>query len=456
MAAFWIDHTLLRPNVTAGFGAMAVGALLIALAVLVFGTLYSFAGIPALAMLCLYAAFTRPGVRAYAGFIIGALLVSVLAYIRFYYLAFDPPPANSVAEATGAMAKFLLHPRFLAAYLGSATLGRTLWEDRITSSDPLMLWNGLFVAAAYVLALWIFFRTRMYQITWLPLMMIAYSVGVGVLVLIGRGQMFGWTGGTNYWYAVHPKFALAGCLWIFAHGLLSVRASRHETPALLPKSRLITIACTTFAVIFVASMAVSNYYDWRRAPYVRRYFEEMIPYGLAPLDEMPVDAQGNTPFRAPLDQTVSALRVFREHGLTFYAPFNTSLPANQREHNLLLHGEVTEYARLGPGWYEREGSSRWISGRAQIIFHSGPQGKVSLVGYLSKDYSPNVLVLSVDGKEIFSQPLSEGAFSVQAVVPAQTLVTLTIVLQKHFVPSAVGLSADLRDLGAIIGNVVTR
>ena len=448
-AAFWIDRNLLSAATPPKLGAMVSGVILIALAVLVFGTLYSFAGFPALVLLCIYAALIRPQVRTYAIVMGVTLVAAVLAYIRFYELHLEAPAGTALGLAERAV----LAVRFMAAYLGSATLGRTLWEDRVVSSEALMWGNGLFVAGAYVFSLWIFWRTRMQRVTWLPVLLIAYTVGVGALVLIGRGAMFGWTGGTNYWYAVHVKFALAGCLWIYAHALLQQAKERRLAQSSRSIGRAEARACAAIMIVFVACVALSNYLDWRRAPHVRRYFEAMVPYGLGSLEGIPVDAAGNTPFKASRSETIQSLRFFRVHGLTFYAAYQ--LPTGG-EHDIILDGAPTVHASMGTGWHEHDGTARWMSGRAQVFFRSGAEGVLVVEGYLPGIVAPNTISLSIDGKVVHTQLLTEGVFHLEARLPPNKLSPLTLTVAKHIVPRDEGLNADMRDLGLMITRISTR
>ena len=317
-----------------------------------------------------------------------------------------------------------------------------------------MLWNGVFVSIAYLFSLWLFWRSRMYRVTWLPIIMIAYTVGVGLLILIGRGPMFGWTGGTNYWYAVHVKFALAGCLWIYAHALLQQAKERKLPQSPRSIGRAEARACAAIMIVFVACVAISNYLDWCRAPHVRRYFEAMVPYGLSSLDEMPVDAAGQTPFKASLSETIHSLRVFREHGLTFYAAHQ--LPVTAGEHDIILRGAPTDHASMGPGWHEQEGTDRWMSGRAQVFFRSGAEGVLVVEGYLPGSVAPNTISLLIDGKVVHTQPLTEGVFHLVARIPPNSMSPLTLTVAKHIVPRDEGLNGDMRDLGLIITRITTR
>jgi hypothetical protein len=442
-AAFEIDRNLLRSDVIVGAREMVVGAILISIAVLVFGTLYSFAWIPAIAIHCLYAAFVRPAVRLYALCILIALVASVFGYVWFYDLKLVTPSGT----ALGLLEKLTFGVRFISVYLGSATLGRTLWEDRITNNDSLMLWNGIFVSVAYLFSLWLFWRSRMHRLTWLPILMIAYTVEVGLLVLIGRGQM-GLTWGTSYWYAVHVKFALAGCLWIFAHSLTGGGSCDSIEPLFNRITRLLIRCCM---IIMIGSLAVSNYYDWRRAPNIRRYFEAMIPYGLGPLGDMPIDKNGNTPFIASLSETRYALSVFRTHRLTFYADEKV---IDHYERAVLDHGRPSNGSRLGSGWFGLEGDKRWMSGRCSVEFVSGPQGVVLIEGFLPANLAPNTMTCYADGQEVNRQTIKEGFFSIVAHIPVKRTVLLSLVVSKPIVPNELGFNGDVRQLGAIIINII--
>jgi hypothetical protein len=265
--------------------------------------------------------------------------------------------------------------------------------------------------------------------------------------------MFGWTGETKYWYAVHVKFALAGCLWIYAHALLQQAKERRLAQSLRSIGRAEARACAAIMIVFVACVVLSNCLDWRRAPHVCRYFEAMVPYGLGSLEGIAVDAAGNTPFKASRSETIQSLRFFREHGLTFYAAHQ--LPTGG-EHDIILDGAPADHARLGPGWHERDGTARWMSRRAQAFFRSGAEGVLVVEGYLPGIVAPNTISLSIDGKVVHTQLLTEGVFHLTAKVRPNSMSPLTLTAAKHIVPRDEGLNADTRDLGLMITRITTR
>lgn len=140
---------------------------------------------------------------------------------------------------------------------------------------------------------------------------------------------------------------------------------------------------------------------------------------------------------------------------TFYADF--ALPTDQQqEYDLIKLGEVTRLARLGPGWHDPDGTSRWMSGRAQLFFRSGPQGVLIIEGYLPEMLAPNTISITAIGQAITSRALPAGPMSLTVAVPANRTMALVIEFQKHLVPRDAGLNDDIRDLGAIISNISTR
>jgi hypothetical protein len=337
--------------------------------------------------------------------------------------------------------------------LSSATLSRTLWEEGTINSYHWLLINGGFVAIAYAYALWFFFRLRMIRVTSLPVLMIFSSVGVGLLVALGRAQFMDWTGGTNYWYAVHTKFGLAGCCWIYAYNLTIPRKENVSQNGRVVCSQFHRAACYAIGGLMFLSVLLSNIVDWRRAPYVRRYIEAVVPYAFSPTP-MPLNAQGLTPFLASPVETMEALGVFRHYGLTFYT--NHSSVATQYDRDVIAQGKVSKAAHLGFGWHDLESTQRWMAGKSEIVFRTGPEGSVTVEGHMPGFLSPNTITLFADGKEIGSKTVNEGFFMVTAATTPNAGITLTINVSKHVVPHDVGLNADRRELGAIIRNIETQ
>jgi len=442
LIAVFIDRVLCDPRKEAGVRAMlAVGALVLG-GVIIFGTLYSFAWFPALWLMLGWAAWTRPRTREFAMVAALILVGAVPGYLVFYdvSLAFGGNE-DGMIDRSGYVIRSLL------GSLSSATLSRTFWENDPALSHGWLLLNGTFVAAAYGFSLALVWRNRMLERTWLPILMIASSLGVALMVALGRAGHMDWSGGTNYWYAVHTKFGLAGCLWIFADALGSVpRRKMVSTP-----SRAIHAG----GAVLVLSLLISNAADWRRAPHVRRYFESMVPYAYSS-QPMPLSVRGETPFHATPEETRTAMEVFRRHRLTFFADAPAGDEVETPVPTVLSGGEISPNARLGPGWHTPEGPQRWVSRRAEISFVTGLQGTVIVEGFVPPFLAPNRLIFTVNGTERRALAVKQGPFLSEWTGEAGERVALSIECERHVVPAASGLGGDQRELAAIITRITTR
>ena len=446
VVSFVVDRALFASAKSPGAMTLLAGVALVVGATLLFGTFYSFAWFPGLVAMCLYAAIVRRGTRIYGGGIIATLLLAIPLYFWFYDLKLPANPAR-----IGLMERTTFLVQSMLATLSSASVGRTLWEVKIIS-DRMLLLNGLFVFAAYGYALWLWVRRGVVRVTWLPVLMIASSVGVGLLVAIGRASLLDWSWGTSYWYAVHTKFGLAGSLWIFGHVIAHSR--RESAPSAgRPRVQLPTAAaCSVVIALLCAPLAFANYVEWQYAPEARGWLESKVRYAFAGTP-MPLDETGRTPFHATPEETMEGMRVFRRYRLTFFANFP---PITDRyEPDILVHGETTRAARLRPGWHQLEGSQRWTARQSEILFRTGPRGTVTVSGYMPGFLAPNMLTLLIDGKEIGAKLVAEGFFSVSGAGPPETDVALLIRTSNHVVPKDRGFSGDQRELGAIIKNIET-
>lgn len=433
-----VDRSFKATDVELGFAHYAFALLAVVTAVLLFGTLYSFGGFPLLFALCGATAFMRRERRLYGILVMAALIISVFAYVKFYSLVVERPPGGiTLSPVAWAVFGF----KFMCAYLGSASLSRTLWEDRIIQSEFWMIVNGFFVVVVHFHSIFLFFRSQMNRKTLLPLLMLGYSVGVGLLVLIGRGPLFGWTGGTNYWYAVHVKFGLAGCLWTYAYVWL------HQSRPMSAIQRWLLLFPP---VVISVSVIASNFADWKRAPHVKSYFEAMVPYAYSSLP-MPIDARGETPFRASPQETSRAIDVFRRHGLTYFSRF-TPITGGK----IFSNGLASPSVFFGDGWHGAELKQRWISGRAELLFRSELNSEVMISGYIPGFLAPNALSVIIEGEVKEKKLLAEGAFNVTCRIPSNAVVSLVLQLDRKVVPSEVGMGADRRELGAIINEIVIK
>jgi hypothetical protein len=283
--------------------------LLIALSILVFGTLYSFAGVPLVWLLVLitYRRDSKGQKRKLAVAAVYALSVPVyLAEYRIFGFMQD-----AVQERAGVMQNLgyaLAHPvntlKCLLAWYANGVMGWAYHESGKYTPAGWMLF-GVLACTFLVFAVVLFFRCRMYERTWLPLMCIVYSFGVFWLVLLGRETQWEWF--SSEWYSVHMKIAYAGAVWII--GYVSGRQ----------KGIWKKLVCTGSVLLLCVCSCMGNYEAVKRAPYVHLYYKNMQKY-LFVEDErlMPVDAAGNTPLLDTLDRTMDAIAVLKKYRLSVY------------------------------------------------------------------------------------------------------------------------------------------
>lgn len=445
--SWWADRALLgKTDPRPARSVICAVALIFGLTML-FATFYSFAWLPGLIALGLYAAIVRPERRPLAG----AIIVAVILAIPLYFFFHEIKP-NLLPSSASPGERLVYLTQSLLGTLSSASLGRTAWETGYIG-DRGLLGNGVLVALAYLYACWLWLRRGMPRLTWLPILMMASSVGVGLLVAIGRAAIADWTWGTSYWYLVHTKFGLAGCLWIFAYVLgENSRRAWSSGPATFRLPRFSSFVSLTAVVFLSGSLAFANYVDWQRAPLMRHWFEAKVPYAFA-RGPLPLDAQGMTPFHAPPGETLEALRIFRKYRLTFFA--DAPRLGAQSSPDVLSAGEPGRSAILGPGWHQRENAQRWMAGQSAILFRTGPRGVIVVNGFLPGLVAPNTLSLFVNEKEIARQEISEGLFTMSGNTAPETEIELVIRASRAVVPEARGLGSDQRELAAVIKEIKT-
>jgi hypothetical protein len=147
----------------------------------------------------------------------------------------------------------------LTALCGSNLDVHTLME-RLGDSSEIVIANGLFLFAAGCYAMYRFFGARMYQITYVPLLLIFYTIGIAIVVRLGRGDG-GWRWPMSNWYSFHLMYYPIGLIWILNLDLA------------LRRSLVKVAAAVAILVPFYAVQGYSNYAQHIRSPSVRAWLE---------------------------------------------------------------------------------------------------------------------------------------------------------------------------------------
>lgn len=286
-----------------------VTLLLAASSILVFGTLYSFAGVPLVWLLVLLAySRHREGQKRKLA-IAAVYALSVPGYLLEYRIfGFMQDAVQERAGVLQNLGYALSHPvntlKCLLAWYANGVMGWAYHESGQYTTEGWMLF-GVLACVFLLFAVVLFFRCRMYEQTWLPLMCIVYSFGVFWLVLLGRETQWEWF--SSEWYSVHMKIAYAGAVWIIGY----THSRQKET-----WKKAVCLGCV---LLLCACSCLGNAAAVKRAPDVYLYYKNMQKY-LFVEDEkwMPVDAAGNTPLLDTLEETMDAIAVLKKYRLSVY------------------------------------------------------------------------------------------------------------------------------------------
>lgn len=178
-----------------------------------------------------------------------------LAAIVFLYLF----RINYSANTSYNMAEIFAHPlevmNFLLATFASSVIGVDVFFSSTYLTFHSIVIIGLIIVLLYVLALALFFRSHMYERTYLPLFLIVQTFFYLGFVMIGRFEL-GKDYGMASRYAAVSIYGLAAMVWIFIYIL-----ARPKKPKVLLKGSIFTGLIIVFTGLLLTSIVV-----WRLQP----------------------------------------------------------------------------------------------------------------------------------------------------------------------------------------------
>ncbi|MFA5793894.1 MAG: hypothetical protein WC980_02315 [Candidatus Brocadiia bacterium] len=420
---------------------------MILMSILIFGTAYSFAWIPAVFIFYLLKFVTAKKIDK--SFFVNTLLLMIslflyyIIYLKGHISVQNDPAVNGISNKIISIISQPLHViKFILASLSNGIISRTIHEYVHTSSAVLLL-NGFFLMLIYLYSLKLYISSKMWTKTFLPIALIMYTFGIIILVLIGRP--WDWVGGTDRWYTVHYKFGIVGIIWILIYSIQQKAqllrgsgnaGSENIMKRVLGNKPILIMSAIIFYI--VSALIYSEIYDWKRAPYVKKYFAVMVPYAFVSADEMPVDERGVTPFITDLNTTINGLKIMEKYNLNVYYEAGKKI------------GNTLQTAMLMDGWYQ----DKWVGKNAKAIFKSGGEGKLVLDGYLPGNFEPNEVEIFIDGKLSVTKVIKPGeSFRVELDVERNSLINLKIQSNYAVVPKEKGWSEDDRPLSLMISSI---
>jgi len=201
----------------------------------------------------------------------GSAVISVLLYMwSNSYAVEDHAGAVHEPLMTALMSMPAFFGRFFIKSFASMVLGGEvaldMLEHRTFVTDSTLLLIGLVVIAAYLLALWLNIRFRLYEDTILPLMLLAGGGLNHVLILLSRWIFINENYGMSSRYALQFQVGILGI--VLTVGLLWKQLGRK-------KKRLTQAAAVCFLAMFLTGNLYTSHKELQKAPYRKENFERI-------------------------------------------------------------------------------------------------------------------------------------------------------------------------------------
>ncbi|HVC37071.1 MAG TPA: hypothetical protein VNF46_01585 [Gammaproteobacteria bacterium] len=317
--------------------------------------------------------------RKYRVLLIATISTSIVSQLIYWAV---PPKLQGTGHLFDAMLVVFTQPlgtvEYVLTTLGSSLLNAS-WLKVSSHADAALYAVGTLVLLAYLAAAWLFFRNRMWQKTWLPLILMLYSVLFLGLLLVGR---YG-TGDLNSEaaprYATDLQLGLVGILWVFYY-------ARYSSQAVAGKwIKSLAVVSTAFVLVMQAG---SVFLVTGMAPYQKTGILKFTQYLI---NSQPSDYFSNPPprFYCPDPALcVEGVELLKEYGLRPFHPVSISIEnngANAAHTN--IGGAITAIAGNLKIW--KYGPSTI---RANIGFHVQANGESALWIMMSQELEGKVYV----------------------------------------------------------------
>ncbi|MBA4686414.1 MAG: hypothetical protein H2184_04610 [Candidatus Galacturonibacter soehngenii] len=371
---------------------VAMACFFIIISINVFGTFYNFAGLPMIFIIGFIIFVTNKKKYSMLVPILATYALTTLVYI-YEYKILAQTGVDSAGALDGIINLFtqpIMVTKSLIAYNANGLFGASVF---LSNKYPveLHLWLGLIATSILCFAVYQYFKIKMYQKTYIPLFLIAYSLGVFVFVFIGRADL-DWTWFLNEWYAVHIKLQYVGVVFILIECLQSE----------VYKERGRKVLCCVGGVCIALISLAGNYFELDRAGGVAAYYEGKQAYLFVKMkEELPVDGSGNTPLIASADVTFNAITILKKYGLSVY-----------------------EYYPIYMISSEGYGNNDWIEKEAIVRIYT-KTGKINLKMICPFEYDGSQSgTLYVDGNEYSKYSFENGEINLLVEVDEKSIVTL--------------------------------
>jgi hypothetical protein len=298
---------------------------------------------------------------------------------------------------------------------------------------------GVVLTLAYVGTIILYFKSKMYEKTYVPLMLIIQTFLVYMMILVGRFD-YGIKYGMSSRYVTYTQYGLIAILWVMFYFL----CENSDTVSKVLKNSLLFVIG-----LIVVGQSLTNLKEWQIAPYRKANFTKMQMMALYPSE---FDKNDFNLFQSDTEKVFKGIDIIKKYKLNVYHDYDFN--SGMKSGDIIFAGDLKS-GILGSGWYEKEGKNRWISKSAKITVKSGSEGKVIIEGNVPDFLSPNEIKVYADNELITSQSISNSSFKLEGKIKPNSVVNLRIESSKSIIPKQNGMNNDTRELSAIINNIRT-
>ena len=152
--------------------------------------------------------------------------------------------------------------------LGSSVLHVS--SAQVTQDFSVYFDIGIVMFILYMIAIFIFFKRKIYKMTYMPIMLMAYTACIILIISFGRIPMYGVNYVTSSRYVCETTLGLAGICWIFLYELQFI--CKYELKGSIKK----TFVSSLGVVFILINLKTSYDTEMGIAPYRRIYQESLI------------------------------------------------------------------------------------------------------------------------------------------------------------------------------------
>jgi hypothetical protein len=294
-----------------GWKYLPAAFILAPLTILVFGGKLVFAFAPTLGLTFLCFLLTHRSLLT-KDFWFRAIMISVfLAAIAFLYIFridyndYVQYSSHYAADVLGVFSRPLEAAQFLLAAFGASIVGVDVFFTCDYFSVQSMVFIGLIVVLLYALALILFFRSRMYERTYLPFFLIMQTFFYLVFVMIGRFGIGDISYGMASRYTYISIYGLVALVWIFIFTL-----ARPVQSSTMLKGTIYASFVMIFTGLLLTSIVV-----WSNQPGQKAYFDQLRNIAMRVDTATPEEL---SKFAERPELVRDSLRLLREYKLNVY------------------------------------------------------------------------------------------------------------------------------------------